>query len=70
MLCVLDNTRNKVSDLTDSALFQDESEPAKKQTRTDIQTRLFLQARACCLSWATAPGLWGVYSIFTETLET
>lgn len=31
MLCVLDNTRNKVSDLTDSALFQDESEPAESK---------------------------------------
>lgn len=30
-LCVLDNTRNKVSDLTDSALFQDESEPAESK---------------------------------------
>lgn len=31
MQCVLDNTRNKVSVLTDSALFQDESEPAESK---------------------------------------
>lgn len=67
---ILDSTRSKASVLRDPVLFHSESKP-RKQTCTDIQTRLFMQVRACCLYWAAALELQGVYLIFIEeTLKT
>lgn len=68
MLCVLDNTRNKVSDLTDLALFQDESEPAESKHVQIGQTRLHASQDLLPVLGNSTRALGSL--IFSETLET